>query len=279
MKIMITGANGQLGKVLVHTLGKYSIDVVALGRNELDVTNGDECRGAAKFHLPAAIIHCAAYTAVDQAESEQELAFQINGYGTRNMAAAAQEVGSKLCYISTDYVFDGRSGKPYTEGDQPNPLNQYGKSKRAGELYVESICSNFFIVRTSWLYGGYGNHFVRTMLDLARQNKTISVVDDQFGSPTYAADLAEFLVRLVQSNNYGLYHASNSGSCSWHEFAKAIFELSEIDAALVPCTTQQFVRPVLRPRYSVLNHAAARNNGFAEFRHWREALADYLKLC
>lgn len=274
--LLVTGANGQLGQELVR-MGTEKIRIVGYGRDRLDITNLDQCREVIADIRPDAIIHAAAYTAVDKAESEPDEAYRINALGTRNLAIAAREQAAKLCYISTDYVFDGIGAAPYNEYDNTNPQSVYGKSKRAGEILLQSLADRYFIVRTSWVYGKYGNNFVKTMLKLASERDSVTVVEDQIGSPTYTYDLAQFLIELVQTEKYGVYHASNTGSCSWYEFAKAIFEESGISIRTEPCTTEQFPRPAPRPAYSVMDHSAIRQNGFKDLRPWREALRAFLK--
>jgi len=276
MKILVTGAHGQLGKELVELLVKKH-DVKGLGKDQLDITNEDQCIQVITDFKPDVIIHCAAYTAVDLAETEEDLAYKINAYGTRNLAVTAEQNGAKLCYISTDYVFDGRSSKPYREYDNTNPLSVYGKSKRAGERLCQTLSSRYFIVRTSWVYGLNGANFVKTMLKLAKERDTLKVVNDQVGSPTYTLDLAKFLEELVQTEKYGVYHATNSGVCSWYDFACAIFEESGMAINVEPCTTEEFPRPALRPRYSAMEHLSIRANGFKELRPWREGLKSFLK--
>ncbi|CAG7647694.1 dTDP-4-dehydrorhamnose reductase [Paenibacillus solanacearum] len=242
----------------------------------MDITDINQCKQQINNYQPDAIIHCAAYTAVDQAESDEDQVYLVNAYGTRNLAVAAEQQGSKLCYISTDYVFDGQASQPYKEYDNTNPTGVYGKSKRAGEILVQSLASRYFIVRTSWVYGLHGNNFVKTMLKLAKDRDHLKVVNDQIGSPTFTEDLAAFLLRLVATEKYGIYHASNSGKCSWFDFAKAIFEESDLQIAVDPCTTEEFPRPAPRPNFSVMDHMSIRTNGFEDLRPWREALRDFL---
>jgi len=206
----------------------------------------------------------------------------VNAVGTRNVTVAAERTGAKLIYISTDYVFDGNSENPYQEYDNTNPQSVYGKSKRAGELLVQSLSSRWFIVRTSWVYGLYGNNFVKTMLKLGQEKPKLQVVNDQKGSPTYTVDLGEFLLKLMRTEKYGIYHASNSGTCTWYEFTQAIFEEARelkglsIQAQLEPCTTEQFPRPAPRPRNSVMDHLSIRTNGLSGLRSWREGLRDFI---
>ncbi|OGX68130.1 MAG: dTDP-4-dehydrorhamnose reductase [Paenibacillus sp. RIFOXYA1_FULL_44_5] len=276
MKIMVTGAGGQLGKDLVDSLGQHH-QVIALTRAELDITNQEQCKQIIHTVRPDAVIHAAAYTAVDLAESEEDQAYAVNAFGTRNIAAAVQEIGAKLCYISTDYVFDGNSNVPYREYDNTNPTGVYGKSKRAGEQLVQSLCERYFIVRTSWVYGKYGSNFVKTMLKLGQDKKELKVVHDQIGSPTYTVDLSCFLETLVLTEKYGIYHASNSGICSWYEFAQAIFAESGANVVVHPCTTEEFPRPAPRPKFSVMDHLSIRANGFQDLRPWQEALREFLQ--
>ncbi|RTE08150.1 dTDP-4-dehydrorhamnose reductase [Paenibacillus whitsoniae] len=275
MKILVTGANGQLGQEVVKLL-RAKHKVFGLGREQLDITNAQQCLFVLDEHQPDVVIHSAAYTAVDSAESEEEKAFLVNGEGTKSLAIAAERVGAKFCYISTDYVFDGTATQAYREDDETNPQSVYGKSKRAGELHVRSLSSRAFIVRTSWVYGRYGGNFVKTMLSLAKTRDSLKVVHDQFGSPTYTLDLALFLEQLIQTEKYGTYHASNSGVCTWYEFACAIFEESGIGIRVEPCTTEEFPRPAPRPKYSVMEHGAILANGFEDMRPWRDGLRAFL---
>jgi dTDP-4-dehydrorhamnose reductase len=276
MKILVSGANGQLGQDVVKILGTNH-EVHGLGREQLDITNEHQCLEILESLKPDVVIHSAAYTAVDLAEKEEDLAYKINAFGTRNLAIAAEKFGTKFCYISTDYVFDGTGTKPYREYDNTNPQSIYGKSKRAGEHLVQTLSSKYFIVRTSWVYGLYGANFVKTMLKLAQDRDSLKVVNDQFGSPTYTVDLANFLEQLIQTERYGIYHASNSGICSWFDFANAIFEESGKKMFVEPCSTEEFPRPAPRPRYSAMEHMAIRANGFEDLRPWREGLQAFLE--
>ncbi|UKS24976.1 dTDP-4-dehydrorhamnose reductase [Paenibacillus sp. HWE-109] len=275
MKILVTGANGQLGQDVVKLLGANH-EVHGYGRDQLDITNESQCMEVITALRPDVVIHSAAYTAVDLAETEVKQAYAVNADGTKNLVIAAESVGAKFCYISTDYVFDGTSVTPYKEDDLTNPQSVYGKSKRAGEQYIESLSSKYFIVRTSWVYGSYGTNFVKTMLNQAKTRDSLKVVSDQLGSPTYTIDLALFLEQLVMTEKYGIYHASNSGSCSWYEFACAIFEESGLKVNVEPCTTEEFPRPAPRPRNSVMEHGTIRANGFEDLRPWREGLKAFL---
>ncbi|MFC4777803.1 dTDP-4-dehydrorhamnose reductase [Paenibacillus sp. GCM10023252] len=293
-KILVTGAGGQLGLELcamgeqaaagergkaphgnrgAGAAGASGLHIIGLSRSQLDITDLQQCREALALHQPQAVIHCAAYTAVDQAEAEPDAAYRINAAGTRNLALAAREHHAKLAYISTDYVFDGTSAVPYNEADRPNPRTVYGKSKLAGEQLVQTLHDRYFIVRTSWVYGRYGRNFVQTMLQLGELRDELKVVSDQLGSPTYTFDLARFLLELVQTDYYGIYHASNQGTCSWYEFAQAIFHYAgNTRTQVLPCSTDEFPRPAPRPAYSMLDHTAIRTNGFTLLPPWRESL-------
>lgn len=282
MRVLVTGSAGQLGQDLVLLLQKQGHEVLGCDRAEMDITDLDQCIEIISGFRPDAVIHCAAHTAVDAAETDIDAAYVINATGSRNVALAAERAGAKLVYISTDYVFDGMGTQPYHEYDNTDPKSIYGKSKRAGEILVQSLSSKFFIVRTSWVYGKYGNNFVKTMLKLGQEKPLLQVVNDQTGSPTYTVDLANFLLELIQTEKYGVYHASNSEFCTWYEFTQAIFAEAEellglkFTAKLEPCATEQFPRPAPRPRYSVMEHLSIRTNGFQDIRPWREGLRDFL---
>jgi dTDP-4-dehydrorhamnose reductase len=277
LKILVTGAGGQLGQELVRLPVQPDLEIVGVDRTQLDITNPEQCANVMQAFQPDVVIHCAAYTKVDKAESEPDEAHRVNADGTRNAVLAAEQIGARFVYISTDYIFDGKAGRPYLESDRPNPQSVYGKSKLAGEQSVRTLSSRYYIVRTSWVYGQYGNNFVKTMLRLAEERDRIKVVHDQIGSPTYALDLALFLLELVRTDRYGIYHASNTGACSWYEFAKAIFEERGLNVRVEPCTTEEFPRPAPRPSYSVLSHGSMRAHGFQPLRPWREALHSYLQ--
>ncbi|MRN54382.1 dTDP-4-dehydrorhamnose reductase [Paenibacillus monticola] len=282
MKVFVTGSAGQLGQDVVLLLQQQGHEVLGCDRQEMDITDLDQCQKVIGDFAPEVVIHCAAHTAVDAAESDIDAAYLINATGTRNVALAAEKAGAKLVYISTDYVFDGLGTLPYHEYDNTNPQSIYGKSKRAGEILVQSFSSKYFIVRTSWVYGKYGNNFVKTMLKLGQEKPLLQVVNDQKGSPTYTVDLTKFILELIQTEKYGVYHASNSGACTWYEFTGAIFAEAEdilglsFTAKIEPCGTEQFPRPAPRPRNSVMDHLSIRTNGFQDIRHWREGLRDFL---
>lgn len=276
MKILVTGANGQLGQELVQQLKQMNVELYAFTKTDLDICKLSNVQQVVNEIQPQVIINAAAFTKVDLAETEQDLAFNVNAYGQRNLAVAAEQVGAKICYISTDYVFDGNATEPYEEHALVNPIGVYGKSKYAGEQLTQTLNTKYFIVRTAWVYGEYGPNFVKTMLRLAKERDELGVVSDQIGSPTYTVDLAAFLIELVQTEKYGIYHCTNSGSCSWYEFAQAIFEESNIDIKVNPLTTDQYPTPAKRPNYSVLSDRTLKLNGFQPIRHWREGLKAFL---
>ncbi|QWG53188.1 dTDP-4-dehydrorhamnose reductase [Bacillus mycoides] len=277
MKVLVTGAKGQLGQDIVKLLEEQTWKVFAFGREELNITDEKQVNEKVLLIQPDIIIHTAAYTQVDQAESDEETAFKVNAEGTKYLAQAAEAVEAKFCYVSTDYVFDGTKNEPYKVDDQTNPQTVYGRSKLAGEQYTQEYCSKNYIVRTSWVFGLYGNNFVKTMLRLAEEKKELGIVHDQVGSPTYTTDLARFIINLVQTDKYGIYHGSNSGVCSWYEFAKEIFEQSNIEIMVNPLTTEDFPRPAARPKYSVLDKGMIEESGFEPFQDWKKALKDFLK--
>jgi dTDP-4-dehydrorhamnose reductase len=275
-RILITGAKGQLGSDLVKVFSEAGYEVFGFGREQLDIVNDESVREVFLKTRPDIVIHSAAYTKVDLAESEPDLAYLINSIGTRNIAVSANEINAKLVYISTDYVFNGEASIPYNEFSPTSPLGIYGKSKLAGEDFVRSFHQKFFIVRTSWVYGKSGNNFVKTMINLARIKDSISVVNDQKGCPTYTVDLANCILNMINTQKYGIYHVSNSGSCTWYEFAVEIFKHLNQEVKVIPISSSEFIRPAARPSFSVFDHLALRLHNFPEMRNWRIALKDLL---
>lgn len=275
-KILITGANGQLGSELRKLLDERGVPYDAFDSKGLDIT--DKQAVDAKFDTlkPAVVYHCAAYTAVDNAEDEGEQAnWQVNADGTRNVAEAAKRVGAKLVYISTDYVFDGTNPGEYQVDDPTNPKNEYGKAKLAGEQAVKETMDDYYIIRTSWVFGKYGKNFVYTMLRLAKTHDKLTVVDDQIGRPTWTRTLAEFMTYLVDHEApFGTYQLSNEGSCSWYEFAKEILKDQDVEVAPVP--SEAYPRKAYRPRHSIMSLDKAEEIGF-EIINWQEALDKFLK--
>ncbi|MTD42430.1 dTDP-4-dehydrorhamnose reductase [Erwinia sp. CPCC 100877] len=275
--ILITGGNGQLGTELRHLLDEQGLEYISTDANELDITNADETLTKIKEIHPEVIYHCAAYTAVDKAEDEgKELDEKINVDGTKNVAEAAKVVGATLVYISTDYVFDGTKKEGmYAEDEQPNPQNEYGRTKLLGEQAVQSILDDYYIIRTSWVFGQYGHNFVFTMQKLAETRDQLTVVDDQFGRPTWTRTLAEFMTFVVKEKAaFGVYHLSNENSCNWYQFAKEI--LKDTDVEVLPVDSTQFPQKAKRPQYSVMDLSKAKSLGF-NIPTWQEALANMLK--
>ncbi|MDP4090146.1 MAG: dTDP-4-dehydrorhamnose reductase [Bacillota bacterium] len=276
MKILITGANGQLGRELTRQYSERKEELILTDVEQLDITNVGEVNTFVKLHRPEVIINCAAHTAVDKCETDVDNAYRINAVGPKNLAAAAFAVGAEIVQISTDYVFDGEGSRPITEFDEPNPQTVYGASKLLGEKFTAQLNPKHYILRTAWLYGE-GNNFVRTMLKLSETNKSIKVVNDQQGSPTSTVDLAMAIIKLVDEKNFGLFHATCKGQCTWYELTKEIFRLKGIDTEVVPCTTEEFPRPAKRPRYSVLSNRMMVLTTGDIMRDWKEALEEYLK--
>lgn len=277
MRILVTGVSGQLGYDVERELERRGIEHLGTSSRELDITDREAVERLMESYRPDAVIHCAAYTKVDLAEDEPERCWAVNADGTRNMAAACRKTGAKLLYISTDYVFPGTGERSYETGDPTGPVNTYGRSKLAGELAVQSLLEKYFIVRISWVFGKNGNNFVETMLRLAETRAELSVVCDQIGSPTYTADLAPLLCGMVQTERYGVYHATNEGTCAWSEFAEAIFELAGRQVAVHPIPTSAYPTKAARPLNSRLSKESLRDNGFQALPEWKDALARYLK--
>lgn len=277
MRILVTGASGQLGYDVERELERRGIEHLGTSSRELDITDREAVERLMAAYRPDAAIHCAAYTKVDLAEDEPERCWAVNADGTRNMAAACRKTGAKLLYISTDYVFPGAGERSYETGDPTGPVNTYGRSKLAGELAVQSLLEKYFIVRISWVFGKNGNNFVKTMLRLAETKAELSVVCDQIGSPTYTADLAPLLCDMVQTERYGVYHATNEGTCAWSEFAEAIFELAGRQVVVHPIPTSAYPTRAARPLNSRMSKERLRDNGFQALLEWKDALARYLK--
>lgn len=277
MRILVTGASGQLGYDVERELERRGIEHLGTSSRELDITDREAVERLMAAYRPDAAIHCAAYTKVDLAEDEPERCWAVNADGTRNLAAACREIGAKMLYISTDYVFPGTGEQLRRTDDPVSPVNRYGRSKLAGELAVQSLLEKYFIVRISWVFGKNGNNFVKTMLRLAETKAELSVVCDQIGSPTYTADLAPLLCDMVQTERYGVYHATNEGTCAWSEFAEAIFELAGRQVVVHPIPTSAYPTRAARPLNSRMSKECLHSNGFQELPEWKNALARYLK--
>jgi dTDP-4-dehydrorhamnose reductase len=274
VKIALTGAEGMLG----HAVRKIFSDVETIGftYDRLDVTELDSVMKKVRDVRPDFMIHTAAFTDVDRCETEPERAYLVNGIGTRNITMACEEIKCPVVYISTDYVFDGNKPMPYDEWDKTGPINKYGLSKLMGENFVSSLTNRFYIVRTSWLYGEKGKNFVDTIIKLLTERESIEVVNDQKGSPTYTMDLAR-KIREITGKGYGTYHVSNSGSCSWHDFACSIASIKGLEKQILPVSSERFIRPAKRPANSVLGNTMLRLEGISATRHWEEALREYLR--
>ena len=288
MKILITGAKGQLGNELqsIISKGKSEIgnipaeykdcEIIATDVDELDITNTAEVLNFVSENKPDVIFNCAAMTNVDGCETAYEVAFKINAIGVRNLSMAAEKTGAKFIHVSTDYVFAGDGTKPYVEWDLTNPQSIYGKSKRLGEEYALNFCKKTFVVRTSWLYGYVGKNFVKTMRNLGRTKDEIKVVNDQRGNPTNANDLAHHLLKLGVTEEYGIYHCTGEGECTWYDFAKKIMEYSNLSCKVNPCTSDEFPSPTKRPAFSSLENLALKCTVGNEMRNWEEALKEYI---
>lgn len=278
MKVLVTGAKGQLGTDLMNELEKRGIESIGVDVQEMDITDREACMRVISESKADAVIHCAAYTAVDAAEDNVDLCRKINGEGTRNVALACQATGAKMMYISTDYVFDGQGTRPWEPDDNRSPLNVYGQTKYEGELVVEELVEKFFTVRIAWVFGVAGKNFIKTMLRLGKERGAVSVVDDQVGSPTYTYDLARLLVDMIQTDYYGRYHATNEGFCSWYGFACEIFRQAGMDEVKVtPVSSDQFPVKAVRPANSRMSKAKLAENGFEPLPTWQDALGRFLK--
>lgn len=276
-KLIITGANGQLGRA-INALYQGREDIVCVNTDvdELDITNLEEVEALVAKEKPYAIVNCAAYTAVDACEDQEELAFKVNAIGPRNLAIAAEANGAKMMHISTDYVFAGNSNVPYREFDATGPKGAYGRTKLAGEKFVERFSSRHFIIRTAWLYGD-GKNFVKTMLRLAETMPEVKVVDDQVGSPTSASELAKAMDALLFTNNYGTFHGTCEGVCSWADFAEEIFRLAGTGTKVVRISSSEFAAKAQRPAYSVLDNYMLKNTTDFMFADWKDAIKEYMQ--
>ena len=276
MKVLVTGASGQLGHDVCLELERRAIPFCAPTSQEMDITDREAVLRCMEDTRPDAVIHCAAYTKVDLAEVEPEKCWAVNADGTRNIAEACRKLGSSMLYISTDYVFPGDGDRFYEPTDPVGPANVYGRSKLAGELAVQSLLDKYFIVRISWVFGKNGNNFVKTMLRLAETRTELNVVCDQIGSPTYTADLAPLLCDMIQTDQYGIYHAANEGICSWAEFAQEVFAQEGKDVTVRPVTTAEYAAKAQRPLNSRLSKESLRNAGLAPLPGWQDAVRRFL---
>jgi dTDP-4-dehydrorhamnose reductase len=277
MKILVTGYTGQLGYDVVREGVIRGIDMVGIGSKDLNITNGPYVYKYIKEMKPDAIIHCAAYTAVDKAEDDKVNCWKVNVEGTANLANAAKEFAAKFIYISTDYVFDGLGKVPFIETDVPNPVGFYGLSKYEGEKVVQSLLNEWFIVRISWVFGMNGSNFVKTILELSETHDELNIVGDQVGSPTYTFELSRLLLDMIQTENYGIYHATNEGFCSWAEFAKEIFYITNKTTKVNSISSEEYPTRAIRPKNSRMSKQKLIENGFNPLPTWQESLEHFLK--
>jgi len=288
MKVLLTGARGQLGSELVRQLNQGGCIIGALPKPwqgaeilsrdypSIDLTSRETVERTVLEGAPDLVIHCAAMTNVDGCEDAPERAMLVNGEAVKQIAQACEQIGAKLVTLSTDYVFSGEKGSAYTESDPCDPQSAYGRSKLLGEQSALEHCSRTFVVRTAWLYGLHGHNFVKTILKKGREQESLHVVNDQFGNPTNAEDLAWHILKLAGTDRYGVYHCTGNGVCSWYEFAGAIAELAGLPCRVLPCTSQEYPQKAKRPAYSALEHKALQETIGDRMRPWREALKDYL---
>lgn len=275
MKILVTGSKGQLGTDVVNELNKRGHEVYGADLPEFDVADRIGIQQYIRNLMPDAVIHLAAYTAVDKAEEDKNLCYAVNVKGTRNIATVCGSLGIKVLFTSTDYVFDGKGETPYEIADAKNPVNYYGETKAQAEEFIIKYCPYAFIVRISWVFGKNGSNFVKTMTGLSKEKDEISVVTDQIGSPTYTPHLAALITDMIESNKYGIYHATNEGFCSWAEFAREIMALSGADTVINEIATSQYPTAAVRPLNSRLSKKSLDTGGFERLPHWKDALKDY----
>ena len=278
MKVLVTGVKGQLGYDVVNELEMRGIEAIGVDIQEMDITDADSVDKVIVQASPDAVIHCAAYTAVDAAEENEDICRRVNAEGTQNIANVCKKLDIKMIYISTDYVFGGQRTRPWEPDDERDPQSVYGQTKYEGELAVQNTLDKYFIVRIAWVFGVNGKNFVKTMLNLAKTHDTLKVVNDQFGSPTYTYDLAKLLVDMVQTEKYGIYHATNEGICTWYEFACEIFKEAGVDVKVLPVTSEEFGAKAVRPYNSRMSKEKLVANGFEKLPTWQDALRRYLDI-
>lgn len=276
MKVLVTGATGQLGWDVMKELKKRNIECCGTGSKELDITDREAVMRFIEAYRPDAVIHCAAYTAVDKAEDEPDKCQDVNVNGTAYIAEACRTVDAKMVYISTDYVFGDDGDKQHEVDDPVHPLNVYGQTKWEGEEAVRRTLQKYFIVRISWVFGEHGNNFVKTMLCLGQMHKEIAVVADQFGAPTYTADLAPLLCDMIETDKYGTYHACNGSCCSWAEFAEEIFKDAHMDVKVIPIRTEEYPTKARRPKNSRMSMQELNVMGFSALENWEDAVKSFV---
>ena len=278
MRVFVTGVKGQLGYDVMNELEKQGLEGIGVDIDEMDITDADQVNKVIKEAAPDAVIHCAAYTAVDAAEDNEEICRKVNAQGTENIAKVCEELDIKMMYISTDYVFNGQGERPWEPDDKREPLNVYGQTKYEGELAVEEHVKKFFTVRIAWVFGVNGKNFIKTMLNLGKTHDHLTVVNDQTGSPTYTYDLARLLVDMIQTDKYGRYHATNEGGyISWCDFAKEIFRQAGMDVKVLPVSSAEYPAKAKRPTNSRLEKKKLEEHGFTRLPDWKDALGRYLK--
>ena len=278
MKVLVTGVKGQLGYDVVKECGKRGIEAIGVDVEEMDITDAYACQRVIGQTRPDAVIHCAAYTAVDAAEENEALCRKVNAQGTRNIAQVCRDMDIKMMYFSTDYVFNGQGERPWEPEDKREPLNVYGQTKYEGELAVQELLEKYFILRIAWVFGVNGKNFIKTMLRLGKERGAVSVVNDQIGSPTYTYDLARLVVDMIQTDKYGIYHVTNEGLCSWDEFACQIFkEAGMNEVKVTPVSSDAFPVKAVRPHNSRMDKSKLAANGFEPLPSWEDALRRYLK--
>lgn len=277
MRVFVTGVKGQLGYDVMNELEKQGLEGIGVDIDEMDITDADQVNKVIKEAAPDAVIHCAAYTAVDAAEDNEEICRKVNAQGTENIAKVCEELDIKMMYISTDYVFNGQGERPWEPDDEREPLNVYGQTKYEGELAIEEHVKKFFTVRIAWVFGVNGKNFIKTMLNLGKIHDHLTVVNDQTGSPTYTYDLARLLVDMIQTDKYGRYHATNEGLCTWYEFACEIFKQAGMDVSVAPVSSDEYPAKAKRPSNSRMDKSKLTANGFQPLPTWQDALSRYLK--
>lgn len=277
MRVLVTGVKGQLGYDVMNELAKRGYEGIGVDVDEMDITDKDAVKRVMEATNPDKVVHCAAWTAVDDAEDKVEICRRVNAEGTENIAVMCKKLDIPMVYLSTDYVFDGEGTRPWEPDDERHPLNVYGQTKYEGELAVEKNLDKYFIVRIAWVFGINGKNFIKTMLRLSETHDTLTVVDDQIGSPTYTYDLARLLVDMLETEKYGRYHATNEGLCSWCEFAKEIFRQAGRKVTVIPVSSEEYPAKAKRPHNSRMDKSKLTELGFVPLPTWQDALSRYLK--
>lgn len=277
MRVLVTGVKGQLGHDVMNELAKRGYEGIGVDVEEMDITDAAAVERVMREACADKVVHCAAWTAVDAAEDQVDLCRKVNALGTENIAKMCRELDLPMIYLSTDYVFDGEGTRPWEPDDERHPLNVYGQTKYEGELAVEKYLKKYFIVRIAWVFGVNGRNFIKTMLKLSETHDTLTVVDDQVGSPTYTYDLARLLVDMLETEKYGRYHATNEGLCSWYEFAQEIFRQAGKNVTVLPVSSEEYPAKAKRPHNSRMNKDKLEEMGFERLPSWQDALSRYLK--